>query len=346
MPSSATETEHEYPLIDGALVLRTLTEGALILDNDGYIRQINPAAARLLSIELETVLNQSVDLLPGGAALYSPGGAPSGTIEVGDRGIGFEKRPLLAGDDRQQELGTLIILRDVTAEFAERRRQYDFFCQALHDVRVPLQAISGAAEGLMRGWFGPLNDDQREFAALIKANADHQGELFSHLYDAYALSTHAIQIDLERISIDTVIHEAEHEFAPRFAARQQSFAVELPPNLPLLLGNRQRLRQILGVLLGNAHRFTYPGGSVVLRVRQAGGSLLVEVEDTGVGIRAEDQPKIFTPFFRGKNPLQAGRYGGLNLLIAKLLAELHGGRMWFTSVEGQSSTFAFTLPLV
>ena len=345
MTSSATETERENPLMSGALVLRALTEGVLIIDNDGYIRQINPAAARLLSIEPQTVLNQSVDLLPAGAALRSPGGARSGTIELGERAIGFEKRPLLAGDDGQQVLGTLIVLRDATAELAERRRQYDIFCQALHDVRVPLQAISGAAEGLMRGWLGPLNDDQREFAALIKGNADRQGELFSHLYDAYALSTRAIQIDLERISIDTVIHEAEHEFAPRFSARQLSFVVELPSNLPLILANRQRLRQLLAALLGNAHRYTYPGGSVVLRVFQAGGALQVEVEDTGVGIRAEDQPKVFTPFFRGKNPLQEGRYGGLNLLIARLLAELHGGRMWFTSVEGQGSTFAFTLPV-
>jgi len=346
MPSSATETDSQDFFISTALVLRALTEGALILDNDGHIRQINPAAARLLSIEPETVLNQSVDLLPAAAALRTPGGPQSGTLQVGERTIGFEKRPLLAHDDAQQMLGILIVLHDLTAELAERRRQYDFFCQALHDVRVPLQAISGAAEGLMRGWLGPLTDDQHEFAALIKDNADRQGELFNYLYDAYALSTRAIQIDLERISVDTVIHEAEHEFAPRFAARQQSFAVDLPANLPSILANRRRLRQILIALLGNAHHYTYPGGSAVLRVRQAGAFLQVEVEDTGVGIRTEDQPKIFTPFFRGKNPLQEGRYGGLNLLIAKLLVELHGGRMWFASVEGQGSTFAFTLPVV
>lgn len=343
MPSSATETQRESPLISAASVLRALAEGALIVDNAGCIRQINPAAARLLAVEPEAVLNQSLESLPGGAALCRRDGSQTGTIEDGDRAIAFEKRALLADD--HQVLGTLIVLHDRTAELAERRRQYDFFCRALHDVRVPLQAISGAAEGLMRGWFGPLTDDQREFATLIKENANHQGELFNHLYDAYALSTRAIQIDLERISIDTVIHEAEQEFAPRFAARQQSLTVELPTDLPLILANRQRLRQLLAALLGNASRYTYPGGAVVLRVRQADDTLSVEVEDTGVGIRIEDQPKIFTPFFRGLNPLKEGRYGGLNLFIAKLVTELHGGRMWFTSVEGQGSTFGFTLPL-
>jgi signal transduction histidine kinase len=345
MASPATETERESSFISAAPVLRALADGALIVDNAGCIRQINPAAARLLAVEPEAVLKHSLELLPGGAALCRRDGSQAGTIEVGDRTIGFEKRALLADDARDQVVGALIVLRDRTAEFADRRRQYDFFCRALHDVRVPLQAMSGAAEGLMRGWFGPLNDQQREFAALIKENADHQGELFNHLYDAYALSTQAIQIDLERISIDSVIHEAEQEFAPRFAARQQSFTVELAPDLPLIFANRQRLRQLLAALLGNASRYTYPGGAVALRARQVDNSLLVEVADAGVGISVEVQPKIFTPFFRGSNPLKEGRYGGLNLTIAKLVAELHGGRIGFTSVEGQGSIFAVTLPV-
>jgi signal transduction histidine kinase len=345
MPSSATQTEREHPFMSGAVILRALAEGVLIVDNDGCIRQINPAAARLLAIDPEAALDQTLDMLPAAAALRQLDDSRSGTIEVGDRAIAFEKRPLLADDDQQHLLGTMIVLRDLTPEIAERRRQYDFFCQALHDLRVPLQAISGAAEGLMRGWLGPLTDDQREFATLIKENADHQGELFSQLYDAYALSTYAIRLDPERISFASVIHEAEQEFAPRFAARQQSFTVELPADLPLIVADRRRLRQLLAALLGNANRYTHPGGAVVLRVRHANAALLVEVQDTGVGIRAQDQPKIFTPFFRGANPLKEGRYGGLNLTIAKLVAELHGGRIEFTSVEGQGSTFAFTLPV-
>src|SRR5262245_19847456 len=146
MTSNATQTEREPPSISGAMVLRALAEAALIVDNDGRIRQINPAATGLLAIDSEALLDQRLDLLPGGAALCQPADSLSGTIEIGDRTIGFEKLPLIADEDQQQVVGTLIILRDLTAALAERRRQYDFFCQALHDVRVPLQAISGAAE--------------------------------------------------------------------------------------------------------------------------------------------------------------------------------------------------------
>jgi signal transduction histidine kinase len=346
MTSSATQTEREHPFMSGAAILNALADGALIVDIDGYVRQINPAAARLLAVEPEAVLDQTVDRLPRGAVLRQFDELRPGVIEVGDCTIGFQKRPLLADDHLSDVLGTLIILRDLTAELAEQRRRYDYFCRALHDVRVPLQAISGAAEGLMRGWFGPLTDEQREFAGLIKENANHQGELFNQLYNAYSLSTHITKLDAERISIDTMIHEVEQEFAPRFAARQQSFEVELPADLPLIFVDRRRLRQLLAALLGNANRYTYPGGAVALRVQHSGDDIVVEVQDTGVGIRAEDQPKIFTPFFRGDNPLKEGRYGGLNLSIAKQLAELHGGRMWFTSVEAEGSTFAFTLPVV
>lgn len=345
MPSSATQTEREQPLISSAAILRAFADGILIVDSAGYVRQINPAAGLLLAVDPELALDRMLADIPDASVLRQIDAAQSGTIVIGERTISFEKRPLLADDDRQQLLGTLIILHDQTDELAARRQQYDLLCRALHDVRVPLQAISGAAEGLMRGWFGPLTDDQHEFAGLIKQNADHQGELFSHLYDAYAFANHFINLDPEHISIESIIHEFEQQFAPRFAARQQSFTIELPANLPLIYADRKRLQQLLSALLGNANRYTYPGGAVVLRVQLAGDQLLIEVQDTGVGIRTEDQPKIFTPFFRGDNPLKEGRYGGLNLLIAKVLAELHGGRMWFTSVEGQGSTFSFALPV-
>ena len=343
MSSSAMQTERERP-ITSAAILRAMADGILVVDRAGYIRQINPAAALLLAVDPAAALDRAFSEFPAGSSLGQIEVAPSGTIAVGARVISYEQRPLLADDAPDTIVGTLVVLRDQTDEQSERRQQYDLLCRALHDVRVPLQAISGAAEGLMRGWFGPLTDDQREFAGLIKENANHQGDLFAMLYDAYAFANHFIGIDPEHISVESVIREAEQLHAPRLAVRQQMFTVDLPGALPMIDGDRKRLQQVLSALLGNASRYTYPGGAVALRAHLDGDHVLIEVEDTGVGIRAEDQPKIFTPFFRGDNPLKEGRYGGLNLLIAKLLVELHGGRMWFTSIEGQGSTFSFTLP--
>ena len=236
-------------------------------------------------------------------------------------------------------------LRDLSADVETQRRQYEYLNRALHDVRVPLQAIGGAAEGLMRGWFGPLNDEQLEFATMIKENASHQGALFSLIYDAYVLSNDIAQMHPEPISIAGVLHEIEHEREKHFAARPLTFSVELEDGLPNIAADRTRLRQLLLALLDNALRYTQPGGSVALRAARDGNAIRVDVADTGVGIRAADQPKIFTPFFRGDNPLKEGRYGGLSLVIAQRIAQLHGGDLAFTSTEGAGTTFTLTIPI-
>ena len=102
-------------------------------------------------------------------------------------------------------------------------------------------------------------------------------------------------------------------------------------------------------LVGNALKFTHRGSVVITlqtdSVGPAGATVRFTVQDTGVGIREIDQPMICTPFFRGESPLKEGRYGGLNLAITKMLVALHGGQLWFESVEGQGSTFSFNLPI-
>jgi signal transduction histidine kinase len=111
------------------------------------------------------------------------------------------------------------------------------------------------------------------------------------------------------------------------------------------MADRPRIRQVLIALLDNACKYTLSNGHVEVRAHVQEQEIRVDIQDNGVGIRAVDQPKIFTPFFRGESPLKEGRYGGLNLAIAKMLVELHGGQMWFESTEGQGSTFSFTLPI-
>ena len=108
MASSATQTERERPFMSGAAILSALVDGALIVDIDGYVRQINPAAARLLAVDPVAVLDHIVDRLPGGAVLRQLDDLRPGVIEVGDCTIGFQKRPLLTDDHLSAALGTLI----------------------------------------------------------------------------------------------------------------------------------------------------------------------------------------------------------------------------------------------
>ncbi|HEX9372072.1 MAG TPA: PAS domain-containing sensor histidine kinase [Roseiflexaceae bacterium] len=343
MPSTlaATQTERGSSFASSAMILRALVDGVVIVDLSGDVCQVNPAAAVLLGVDEEALLHRRVEDLLGGAPLKQE----DGEVDVAGRALRFQKQSLTSDDDPGRVVGSMIILSDTSARRAAKRQQYEFISRALHDVRVPLQAMSGSAEGLLRGWFGPLNDEQREFVSIIKENADHQGDLFGKLFDVYALAANHIQLHSERLQVDGVIHEVAHEFAARFDARTIHLALDMADDLPPALADRQRLRQIVVALFENAYKYTFPGGTVEVRARRRDGELCVEIQDSGVGIRAADQPHVFTPFFRGDSPLREGRYGGLSLAITRMLVALHGGRIWFESVEGQGSTFYVTLPL-
>ncbi len=343
--SSATQVEFERSFASSAQLLRALSDGALIADVGGVVRQANPAAAALLGISAAALLGMRLADLPSGAAFADARGETVGEIQLGERTLRYSSAPLLSEDGHDSVVGALIMLHDLTGELARKRTQYDFVSRALHDVRVPLQAIGGTTEGLLRGWFGPINDEQREFLVTIKENASRQGDLFSNIFDVYALKANLIELNAERLHIEGLLHEVAHEFAARYQARAIGLALDLPENLPAVNADRRRLRQVLVALFENACKYSLADGQVTVRVRACDGLVCVDVQDNGVGIRAVDQPMICTPFFRGESPLKEGRYGGLNLAISKMLVALHGGQLWFESVEGQGSTFSFSLPL-
>jgi signal transduction histidine kinase len=343
--SSATQVEFERPFASSAQLLRSLSNGALIADGDGVVRQANSAAAKLLGIALDALLGMRLANLPGGEAFADARGETAGEIELGERTLRYSSAPLLSEDGRNSVIGALIMLQDVTGELVRKRTQYDFVSRALHDVRVPLQAIGGTTEGLLRGWFGPINDEQREFLVTIKENAARQGDLFSNIFDVYALKANLIELNAERLHIEGLLHEVAHELAARYQARAIGLALDLPENLPAVSADRRRLRQVLVALFENACKYSLADGQVIVRARVRDGLVCVDVQDNGVGIRGADQPMICTPFFRGESPLKEGRYGGLSLAITRMLVALHGGQLWFESVEGQGSTFSFSLPI-
>jgi signal transduction histidine kinase len=194
---SAMQVEFERPFASSVQLLRALSNGALIADRDGVVRQANPAAAALLGIAADGLPGMRLADLPGGAAFADARAESAGEFTLGARALRYSCAPLLSEDGRENVVGTLVMLEDFTSELARKRTQYDFVSRALHDVRVPLQAIGGTTEGLLRGWFGPISDEQREFLVTIKENASRQGDLFSNIFDVYALKANLIELNAE-----------------------------------------------------------------------------------------------------------------------------------------------------
>ncbi|GAI97074.1 unnamed protein product, partial [marine sediment metagenome] len=135
-------------------------------------------------------------------------------------------------------------------------------------------------------------------------------------------------------------------FYPRIRSRSQSLTVELPDSLPLVKADRQYLEEILLALVANASKFTPEKGEIKVSARQDGESLVVQVSDSGMGIPAEEQERIFQPYYQVNRDGEGKKTGsGLGLAITKSLVELHGGKIWLKSIVGQGSTFAFSLPI-
>jgi len=132
---------------------------------------------------------------------------------------------------------------------------------------------------------------------------------------------------------------------PLALKNKQTLNAELPPSLPVIQADEERLRQVVLNLLNNAFKFTPPGGSITVRAREENAYLITEVQDTGPGISKEEQAKLFEPYQQSEE-LRTRLSGlGLGLSLAKKLVELHGGQIWVKSQKGKGSTFAFSIPV-
>ena len=135
------------------------------------------------------------------------------------------------------------------------------------------------------------------------------------------------------------------DMAATFSSNGQSLVLALPPSLPLVQADEDRLRQVVLNLLINASKFTPEGGKITLKANERDSTMIVEVEDTGPGIAEEEQQRLFQPYHRQINDRERLSGLGLGLALCKYLVELQGGKIWVESQVGKGSTFSFSIPL-
>ena len=156
-----------------------------------------------------------------------------------------------------------------------------------------------------------------------------------------------IRLRLEPTAVGDLVAGPLERLRPQAEAGELTLAVELPGDLPPVLVDAERVRQVMTNLLHNAIKFTPPGGRVTVRaaVAEAGRVVVIEVRDTGVGIPKADESRVFERFYKSDQARTRGRGGtGLGLAIARHIVETHGGRIWVKSKEGKGSGFFFSVP--
>jgi signal transduction histidine kinase len=213
------------------------------------------------------------------------------------------------------------------------------------ELRTPLNAILGYTELMTDGAYGEPSEKMLAVLKRVEANGRHLLGLINDVLDLSKIEAGQLALELSDYSVGDIAQTVRSTLEPLAADKRLDFILDLRRELPRGHGDGRRLTQVLINLVGNAIKFT-DIGEVAIKVEAADGSFNISVRDTGPGISAADQAKLFQEFQQPDNAITRKKGGtGLGLALSKRIVEMHGGKIWVESQPGQGSTFAFTLPV-
>ncbi|MGQ9803076.1 MAG: ATP-binding protein [Anaerolineae bacterium] len=329
-------------------VLESMADGVVITDDDGRIRLINPAAARLFNTA-------------AGAAMGQPFAAVARDYRIIQlwRRCCAERLEQVEPVDLERQgpflqvivtpLGAkpseacIVILQDLTRVRRLETIRRDFISNISHELRTPLASLKALVETLRDGALEDPPAAQR-FLERMEIEVDALAQMVQELLELSRIESGQAPIHQAPVSVSEIVSPVVERLRPQAERASIHLAVEMASDLPAVLADVERARQVVTNLVHNAIKFTPQGGQIVVKAREEGTNLLISVQDTGVGIAPDDLPRIFERFYKADRS-RSGGGTGLGLAIAKHIVEAHGGRIWAESTLGRGSTFHFTLPL-
>src|SRR3990172_9424280 len=331
-------------------ILASIADGVLVLDPQGRIIMMNAAAEHILgdlSADFKAGLfrEQPIDPIepqPESMALIES--AEKRRFELNNRTISTHAAPVIMPHSHQ--LGTVIVLRDITHEAEIDRLKDHFIEQTSHELRTPLTAIKGYSDLMLQTCSGEIPEKYMEFLNTINRHADSLVSMITDLLDISQMEAGAMSLRRERIDLNELVDVALSEWRKRFAEKELALEVNLAPEPVAITGDRRRLNWAIRQLVSNAYHYTESGGRVTVSVAGDADVVSISVQDTGIGITPEDQKFLFTRFFRSTTRVHSNERGvGLGLYIVKAVAEAHRGKVEVRSVVGEGSTFRLLLPI-
>jgi signal transduction histidine kinase len=275
--------------------------------------------------------------------------------------------------DGERVLGVIVLWREAVAPFDERTielvttfaaqgaiaiqnvqtarelevasaHKSEFLASMSHELRTPLNAVIGFSDVLLEGLFGALNERQGEYVRDIRESGRHLLELINEILDLSKVEAGRMELEPAELSLPALIEQCLAQVRERAVAQRLTVSAAVDDDVGTVRADETKLKQVVLNLLSNAVKFTPEGGSVGVRAWLEGDQVLVTVRDSGAGIAASDQARIFEAFQRGDR--RASVEGtGLGLTLSRRFVELHGGRIWVESALGAGSTFGFAIPV-
>lgn len=244
-----------------------------------------------------------------------------------------------------EEVGAVVVLRDVTAQHAIQQQHAEFVSAASHEMKTPLAGIKAYVELLADG-DAESEEEREEFLDVINGQADRLQRMIENLLNIARIEAGVVKVSKQPRSVNEIAAEALEVIRPGAEMKQISLVSELSPLYLGALVDRDMLSQAIINLLSNAVKYTPSEGRVTLRTRMSGDhEIAIEVEDTGVGLSEEDCVRVFEKFYRVEKDKSMAGGTGLGLALAQHITEdVHGGKLSVRSKLGEGSTFSIIIP--
>ena len=368
-----TDRERIFAESLNRLVALVKADAAAIILRDGSSHALTPANA--LNIEPETAMSIASEVLSaktGDPDVVQRSELPGGTLRSAAH-VPLSTRGAITGllsvyfkgeaeitESEARTLRTVARLVSVAKENADlvgelrdnnfaleraNRLKSEFLANVSHELRTPMNAIIGYSKLMLDGLDGELNAQQEADLGRVTTAADNLLGLINGLLDLSKIEAGRMELTVEEVDIRPIVEDVVALVHPQSDAKEIEVRAKIPTEVPTILADRARFRQVLVNLVSNAVKFT-DKGAVILSATTGDGWVTVSVSDTGIGISPDAQAYIFDEF-RQADASTTRRYGGtgLGLAISKRLVALHGGRIWVESGVDGGSVFSFTMPV-
>ncbi|BAT54881.1 PAS/PAC sensor hybrid histidine kinase [Nostoc sp. NIES-3756] len=350
-------------------ILDNLADGLLVVDTTGQITHFNPAFLAMYGLTADTLQGHYRDLpIFGLADLVERTQSQVGEVFAAELALVKERIgqavataifKRTADNEPATCFGSALLIRDVTVEKEIDQMKTDFISTVSHELRTPLTSVLGFAsiiqEKLQTDVFPMLSAEDRKLQKTIKRVADNLNiivseaerltSLINDVLDIAKMEAGKVEWQMQPIDPSELLDWATTATAALFETNGLQLITEIDTSVPQIIGDRNRLLQVLINLISNAVKFT-ESGSVTCRVKQERDGVCISIIDTGIGIAPEDQPKVFEKFRQVGDTLTDKPKGtGLGLPICKQIIDHHGGRIWVESEPSKGSTFSFLIPV-
>lgn len=326
-------------------VLRTMNDGIVILNRRGEIRSMNPAAARILQVTIRASNRKSFVQVAKDYRIaavwnrcYETNSEQSATIDlVHDVSIHIVITPFL----KRRARGYLVMIQDLTQLRHLQTVRQDFVSNVSHELRTPLASLRALVETLHDG---AIDDPPaaKRFLERMEVEVDALTQMVAELMELSRIESGQVPLEQRPVRVQELLLPAIERLRPQAERNDIELRIEIAAQLPQVMADLDRARQVVTNLVHNAIKFSSKGGYVDIRAAQHGDMVHIIVRDNGIGIASEDLERVFERFYKADRSRSIGGTG-LGLSIANHLVQAHGGDIWVESVEGEWSEFGFSL---